>query len=380
MELLILNTNAGATPQEPGPDPGDECFIDTASLAAICQFLGEEFPDTRVTANFDVPGSGHGPHTVVTDNDIQMRDALHRADRLIVLGRPLPVSTSGAVTRARALRGFRGNSGGGEKRCFGAGLRLPALRYGWLHPLLQHVMQSMQYASFADRSDAQAAHALGVTKLPVLVEPAFALAAAGGRETVRILARHSAPVSTIPLMGVVPRAHRLKEELKLPPERYLLAMTRTLDALADNHATFPLFMPLDAAGERLCNTLAERMTSSDFAVLPVLNPARYKAICSRLSLMLTGHRGSALMAASAGVSVIGLDHGNRLAPLLEDLQRPHQRFDVDLLCRAQLSHQLAETIEAQLNRRKPDAAAIESVHARMRTAIRRWMQQPSSTT
>jgi polysaccharide pyruvyl transferase CsaB len=227
----------------------------------------------------------------------------------------------------------------------------------------------MEKVSVRDRCAQDVAQALTSKPVHLLPDPALVLHPAHADTARRWLAAQGVPLDGRPLIGVATRRwfpparrvipHRLASRLGVddphesPQGRAMTALlAKVLDRVVLRSGAHVVFLPTyDARSEadsRVCEQVRERMTQTGAQVLRIDEPPLYKAVCGQLSLMLGGRMHPTILAASAGIPVVGLAYNQKFNGFFDLIGAADRVLDVGSFVTEQRTAELEGMMEAAL--------------------------------
>lgn len=180
-------------------------------------------------------------------------------------------------------------------------------------------------------------------------DPALLLEPAPPQQAEEVLAAHGVPMDGRPLIGVAPRRwfpprariipHSLAWRWRGTPaseqrgnQELARLLAQVLDCLVEQQDGYIVFLPSynkpHEADDRVCQAVMAAMRSNAHALLRMDDPALYKAVTGRMSLMLGGRMHPTIFAAACGTPVVGLAYNPKFHGLFQMLGLADQVVDV----------------------------------------------------
>jgi polysaccharide pyruvyl transferase CsaB len=227
----------------------------------------------------------------------------------------------------------------------------------------------METVSVRDRRARDVAQALTTRSVRLLPDPALVLRPSNDDTARAWLAAQGVPLDGRPLIGVAtrrwfpPRArlipHRLTSRLPLadphesPKGRALTTLlAKVLDRIVARLGAHVVFLPTynarAEADNRVCEQVRDRMAEPGAQVLSIEDAPLYKAVCGQLSVMLGGRMHPTILAASAGIPVVGLAYNQKFDGFFELIGAADRVLDVASFVADQRTDDLVAMIEAAL--------------------------------
>lgn len=118
-----------------------------------------------------------------------------------------------------------------------------------------------------------------------------------------------------------------------PMDTYLQQVARALRALAEELDASVLLMPtyntVHEADAQVCRRLATLMPGTDTRLARIEDPLLYKAVCGRLSLMISSRMHPLILAAGVGVPGVGLGYNGKFAGFFDMLGGSSRLISLD---------------------------------------------------
>ncbi len=207
----------------------------------------------------------------------------------------------------------------------------------------RRVADATRSLSVRDQAAAQCLQTAIGRQVAVVPDPAFLLPVAESEAAEVLLARLGIPSGT-PLIGVTLRRwfhvrggvipHRLRGRLGLDRGQGAAAMQRCLDQFASALQILANGMdgarllllpsyPLPHEGDlAACHALAQRLPKLQPRISVIRDAGLYKAVCGRLSLMISARMHPLILAASMGTPIVGLGYNQKFDGLFRMLDLP----------------------------------------------------------
>jgi polysaccharide pyruvyl transferase WcaK-like protein len=187
--------------------------------------------------------------------------------------------------------------------------------------------------------------------IDVVPDPAFMLTAAPAQEADAVLRTHGLTPGK-PLIGVALRRWfhrrggfvpmRLRVQLGLAGDDGRSRMSELLERLSTEIASLarriqasvvllPSYTARYENDVEVCRELATTLRSCDAKLINIQDPTLYKAVCGRLSLMVSARMHPLILAASMGVPVVGLAYNGKFEGLFDLLGVPKRLVWLDRL-------------------------------------------------
>lgn len=168
--------------------------------------------------------------------------------------------------------------------------------------------------------------------IDVMPDPAFLLRSSNTDQAGQLLHDNGVPIGEKPLIGVSLRRcfhtqsnlipHKYLHKLRLgrgrgrkPMSLYVRRIADVLDEVIERADAHVVFLPTYVVGHEndsdVCRRISRFMMSDSKTLIEVSDPRQYMALASHLSVMLAGRMHSAILAASAGVPIVGLAYNQK---------------------------------------------------------------------
>lgn len=230
----------------------------------------------------------------------------------------------------------------------------------------------MEQITLRDREALRSCRGLTSKPLTILPDPALAMRPALDHECLEILEKNGIPVGSKPLIGValrrwfhlpsrswIPHKYACRYRLRRIPdhpeyERLTIMIAEVLDHLAEKCGTHTIFMPTynlpHESDDAVCRQVLARMHSRSATLLVISDPRLYMGVARRLAAMLGGRMHPAILAAGAGIPVVGLSYNQKFKGFFDLLAMRDRVIDIESFVRENRTGELTEMLLEAINR------------------------------
>jgi polysaccharide pyruvyl transferase CsaB len=227
----------------------------------------------------------------------------------------------------------------------------------------------MQAVSVRDRRGMSLVEDLTTKPVWLVPDPSLLLTPAPPHETDALLREVGLSSDASPLIGVAVRRcfhqypslipHEYAERFKLRRipgreacDRMISLLAVALDRASERENATVLFLPTynvpHEGDDRISLEIMERMSAKRKALLRIRDPRLYKALASRLGVMLGGRMHPTILCASVGTPVVGLSYNQKFRGFFELIGRGDKVIDVWDFVNGELTRPLANLLTAAL--------------------------------
>lgn len=378
----------------------DNNLGDQAILLSLCQTLTKSNPQIRITVVSKHQNRHHFPGvaTIIPPGFTGSRELLRTAARqdLIAIGGgglfqddDSRIKMPYWATKITALRAVNERI---VAHSIGAGpLRHQESRSSanWTCSLLERVSVRDEFAHKWLSSCTQ-------REISIVPDPAFMLRPASRETADAILQRLRIPGDT-PIIGVTLRRwfhrlggfvpHLVRSQFGLSTHQDHDAMDRLLTQLAESLRTLatslnatilllPTYNVKHEADVHYCRLLAGRLPDSQVRLGLIEDPRVYKAVCGRLSLMISARMHPLILAASMGVPVVGLGYNGKFEGFFDMLGIPRRMIWMNEFTLDSQSERLQRMAEEALSDETDLRNRCEALARRTELATANLLERP----